>query len=267
MKRFYFLLIVFFSLQVSGELQVQVETSSREIIPGETAVLNFSLRNMGDEGCLNARMELHFSEGLESTYVNLGDLGAGAVINGFFEVEKKQSSLAGVYATPLYLQCYDVNGKLISMVFHSTLNFNSNELPKSRAVFEDISVTPDSHSSFSVKIQNMGEADQVVFLNDYFPSTFVVEELPDNVSVPSKSVKTVEGRVKTFGALPGSSFSAYISTAYVDDDMRFETLSAGRVIVESPSERKKDFSFNPAYIAVGFILTVLFMYWKRKNNQ
>jgi len=250
---------------------MDVASSTDNVITGATSIVNVTLTARGDETAYDTVLEMRLPDGITANKVMFGQTQPNKSYESQFTITVNESVMPGTYVTPIYLYYADTNGYPLSMVYPLKINVKKYNMPKVGILLKNLELNVDEKKQMKVTIKNDDDIEHEINLYEFFPVVLLVTDMPNSVTIPPKSVKSVDVSVTTFGALPDSSFTVLMSASYVQDGIRYDSVGATKVMIPKQTAESSTTKNPLIYLALAAVLLIAaflgWKYWKSKKSK
>ena len=213
-------LLVFFVLSASAEagvIRIMIQPISQVVNETGVFVVETQITNAGNEPAQNVRLSLVLPEELETQQFMVGTLQNGATVNVSFKVELDRELLTGVYPAVLVTDYTDINSYPFSSVTPGVIIYGEEAYPLLYAAMEKVEVEDKKTTKLPLNVRNLDDKAHNLKVRLYLPREVKTNNHEMEIFLEGQTEKTVYFEVTPFGALPKSSYLAFVSIEYEED--------------------------------------------------
>ena len=251
-----FLLIV--STAAGSYISFVTTISSEKILENSTKV-SVELQQRGDESAYKIEVVPFSSDYFRyEGRVGTERLDPGKTLSGKFELELKREIKLGNYPFFVRTVYHDANMYPFSVVSPHSIEYLETYESTVKGSMNSIEIANDGSGEISLKVRNLEEKPKEVLIRLYLPEELKTDETEKTLQIGPGEEKEIKYRVESKGALPGSSYAAWVSIEY-ETDRHYTTFSSGLVKIV---EKKENFNLIWILAALFIALFAIFIYLK-----
>ncbi|MCD6093125.1 MAG: hypothetical protein J7J38_03880 [Candidatus Aenigmarchaeota archaeon] len=252
MKKLVILFILLFS-NISFAGYISLTTSMENIfIYNNSAEINISLLNSGDEPAFNTKLFLVLPDGFKVNELFVGTLKQNNTFVGQFNISVVKNIIPGKYTFAVLTEYSDANGYGFSSVSPSTIIYKKPTSTKISGFIKELKLGEKETKNLELKILNRDTEEHNIRAHLYLPNELVAKENDKTVLIKPNEEKEIDFSISNFGALLGSSYIVFASVEYEEDWLHYSTIVRGIVNIE-----KGDYSW--IIICIVLILITIFV--------
>ena len=243
------------SLASATFIRMSTNIYAEPIIQASSTVINISLINSGDEPAHDAQVSLILPEGMASNGVYLGVMYPNVQYGAVFNVTVSEGKRPGRYPIVMKLHYTDANAYPFSVVSPSFMMYKEATPVMVRGLIPETTLGISEEKELKIRLSNMDVKPHNLLVHMVSSDEISMQSPEREVYVNANSEEDVSFRVKSFGALPESSYVVFATIEY-DDEYHYSSVATGVVKVVSGGQGM-GLSWLP--LAILLILILLFL--------
>ncbi len=243
-----------------------VDTTMRE----DVALISVETKNFGDESAYNVQITIEV-EDLKNSSETENVIGVRQAFETNLSLSLSSLDKPGTYPLIVRVDYTDANGYPFSAITPSTVAFRQSTSSDVFATLGESTMTEDGETLVRVKVRNLDTNPKTVQIHLVTPKELSTEG-GKTVELKGQSESEVSFRVKSFGALAGSTY-AILAVVEYENDLHYSSIARGTVKITKAGNILLDNWFLIVVLIVLVAAVVLYqfkgrwMIWKRKPSS
>jgi len=226
---------------------------------GSTAI-NVSLSNSGDEPAHDAQVSLVLPDGFTTNTAYIGMMYPNFPYNADFNVSISSDVPPGRYPIVLKLHYADANAYPFSVVSPSFLMYKEATPIMIRGFMPEISIGTSGDKGLTLRLSNLDSKPHSLSVRIVTSDELKVDSSEKQVNVPGSDESELSYKIKSFGALAGSTYIVFAVVEYDDGGRHYSSIATGVVKVVSGDSGLGLPAWLPLVVLV--VLIAVFVYYQ-----
>ncbi len=251
-------------------IRMGVETRNPSLIEGNQFIMNVTVANTGDEPAYDVALSLELPDGFQADDLYVGTLYPNKPFHSKFIVNI-DVAVPGRYPIILKTNYADANAYPFSTVAPKFIDYLQHAKTLTRAALETVEISGEETKEVNLKIRNVDKNPHTYKVNFHAPNEISVEDYESVVDISGSSEKDVKFMIKSFGALPDSSY-VVVATIEYDDSSSGETIhksfiASGMTKIVKAGQVEYIPPWLPVIILLILIAAFIYFQFKKKKND
>ncbi len=243
-------------------IQMTVSVAQTEVVTEDSFPLNVTVLNTGDEPAYDVQVDLVLPEGFTAEPAHLGVLNPNAPQTHSYTVSVNDSVKPGTYAVVLKTHYTDANAYPFSTISPLFIRYMNPTPFRLRGAVEELKITPEQGGDLRLEVSNLDEKPHDVTVRLHLPDELAANYYVRDIEVPARGISRLSFPVKSFGALPGSSYVVFATMDYAEEDFHYSAAANGMVSIVEAGEGGLP-PWTPLLILAALVVVLLYYQVRR----
>jgi len=222
-------LIALTGISSARYISISTSVSVEIIVRGDSTQVGVKLLNSGDEPAYDVRLSLLLPEGFSATELTPGKLDPDKPYMGNFTVNIDNKVLTGTHPIVILTEYRDANSYPFSSVTQNSLNVRGKTPPDVFGVLSRIKIGPEGSAVTTLKVRNRGDKRHRIRIRFFLPKELEMKSHLHELDIGARSQEELKYKISSFGALTGSTYVAFASIEYDEDNLHYSSTASGTV--------------------------------------
>jgi hypothetical protein len=236
-----------------------VTVTQNVVVTEKNTTLNVTVMNSGNEAAYDVQLSLILPEGFTTEPIFAGVLQPNVPYMGSFRVGIDDSAKPGTYPVVVKTHYADANAYPFSTVTPTFIRYGQPTPFKLRGAIKEVSLVGDSKKDIVLEVSNLDNKPHDVLVRFHLPDELAADYYSTEAPVQPHGISEVRVPVKSFGALPDSSYVIFASMEYDEGGLHYSSTAGGMIKILAKEVVGDDMpSWVPLAVLVALI--ALFIY-------
>ncbi|MBD3261392.1 MAG: hypothetical protein GF334_06855 [Candidatus Altiarchaeales archaeon] len=247
-------------------IQMKVTLNLPRQLQDDSAQVNASLINQGDEAAHDVRAELILPHGFAADSRYLGTLAPHSPHATSFNVSLPDSILDGTYPVVLKTHYSDANAYPFSTITAGLMRIGKSRPQLIRSRMKPAVIYGEASTPLTLEILNKGSSPQRVNVRFILPDELKSSVYETEVHVPAQETAEKTIMIENFGALPESTYFIMAVIEY-EDDYHYSFISSAQIQVKEEKKMLSPTTYMPIFFVLLMLVVAGFIYLQFRGGQ
>jgi hypothetical protein len=244
-------------------IRITVSATSVTVDEEDDIALNLTIMNSGDEAANDMQVSLVLPKGFTAKPVLAGIMHPNIPYYGSFKIGVADYVKPGTYPVVIKTNYADANAHPFSTVSPTLIKYRQWTQRGVQGKMGELGIPGDAEGKLMLELSNLEDTPHTVFVRFHLPDELVADYYQTSVDLNPQGTHKVLVPIKSFGAIPDSSYSVFATMEYDEGGLHYSSLASGAVhILSKKPEDGGVPSWTPTVVLTLLIVVLIYMQFR-----